>query len=99
VFFLPIPLQAADMSGARKTNRRNRKPAAACANIVPLICKIDDALGTARAFGRAMELVALGLQDLKDDYAAAMMTVTENLLRQIENAREACAKLRSETAL
>jgi hypothetical protein len=42
--------------------------------------------------------MALGFQDLKDDYAAAMMTVTENLLRQIETAREACAKLRSETA-
>ena len=80
------------MPKARKANRRSPKHDATRAKIVPLICEIDDALGTARAFGRAMEL---GFQDLKDDYGAAMMTVTENLL-QIENARDACAKLRSE---
>lgn len=84
------------MPRARKPNRRGPKHDATRAKIVPLICEIDDALGTARAFGRATELMALGFQDLKDDYGAALMTVTENLLRQIENARDACAKLRSE---
>ena len=66
--------------------------------LVPLMCEIDDALGTACAFGRAIELMALGFQGLKDDYGVALMTVTENLLRQVENARGACAKLRSEIA-
>ena len=86
------------MTTRRKPNRRNLEPEIARENIVPLLCEIDDALGAARAFGRALELMAFGFQELKDDYSTALVTVTESILRHVENAKDACAKLRAEIA-
>ena len=92
-----IHLQAAGMSATKKPNRRNPKPGVSREKFVPLLIEIEDALGTARAFGRALELMSFGFQELKDDYGTALMTVTASVLRQVDNARDTCAKLRAET--
>ena len=94
LFFSDVRSQAAPVPKVEKPNHAT----VTHEKLVPLICEIDDALGTACAFGRAIELMALGFEDLKDDYGVALMTVTENLLRQVENARGSCSKLRSEIA-
>lgn len=84
------------MKTRKKANRGSSNNFGMREKIIPLICEIDDSLGTARAFGRSLELMSHGLQGLNGDYGVALMTVTETVLRLIDNARDTCNRLRSE---
>lgn len=64
-------------------------------DIASLVTEIEDTLGSARAFGRALELMGLGMRALEDDYSGALVTVTETVLRHIDGARALCTKILS----
>ena len=65
-------------------------------NIASLTCEIEDAIGSAQAFGKALELMSLGLRELKDDHSTALMTVTEEVLRHLNAARRTCRLILNE---
>jgi len=76
-----------------KQSKRSKKSNQRPDNIAALVAEIDDALGSAKAFGRALELMGLGMRALEDDYSSALITVTEAVLRHLESAKAACAKI------
>jgi hypothetical protein len=61
--------------------------------IAALVADIDDALGSARAFAMALELMGLGMRALEDDYSSALVTVTESVLKHLDSAKAACASI------
>jgi hypothetical protein len=82
------------MPKRQTTNHKpSKRQAAPSDDIASLVAEIEDALGSARAFAMALELKGLGLRALEDDYSGALVTVTEAVLRHIESARGACARI------
>jgi hypothetical protein len=79
-----------------KRAKPNRRAKTRPDNIAALVAEIDDALGSAKAFGRALELMGWGMRALEDDYSGALVTVTEAVLRHIESAKAACARIITE---
>jgi hypothetical protein len=73
----------------------NRKAAPSADDLATLVAEIDDALGSARAFAMALELMGLGMRTLEDDYSGALVTVTEAVLRHLDSARGACAQIKN----
>ena len=61
--------------------------------IAALVAEIDDALGSARAFAMALELMGLGMRTLEDDYSGALVTVTESVLKHLDSAKAACTNI------
>jgi hypothetical protein len=76
-----------------KRPKRSKKPNQPAEDIAAFVAEIDDALGSAKAFGRALELMGLGMRALEDDYSGALITVTESVLRHLESAKTACARI------
>jgi hypothetical protein len=76
-----------------KRARPNQRRKPRTENIATLVAEIEDALGSAKTFGRALELMGLGMRALGDDYRGALITVTEAVLGHIESARAACARI------
>jgi len=72
-----------------KCQRPNRKPKPHQEKIAAL----DDALGSARAFAMALELMGLGMRTLEDDCGGALVTVTESVLKHLGSAKAACANI------
>ena len=58
-----------------------------------LVAELEDALGAARAFAMALELMGLGLRELGDDYAPALVSVSEAVLKHLDTARGTCTRL------
>ena len=76
-----------------KRQRPNRKLKPHQEKIAALVADIDDALGSARAFAMALELMGLGMRTLEDDYSGALVTVTESVLKHLDSAKAACANI------
>jgi hypothetical protein len=76
-----------------KRQRPNRKLKPHQEKIAVLVAEIDDALGAARAFAMALELMGLGMRTLEDDYSGAIVTVTEAVLRHLDSAKVACTNI------
>ncbi len=70
-----------------KRQRPNRTLKPHQEKIAALVAEIDDALGSARAFAMALELMGLGMRALEDDYSGALVTVTEAVLRHLDSAK------------
>lgn len=83
------PNQKAEPRASRRARATNDK-------IASLVAEIEDALGSARALGRALELMALGMRALEDDYSGALITVTESVLRHLDGARASCGEILAE---
>jgi len=62
-------------------------------DIAVLVAELEDALGTARAFALALELMGLGLRELGDDYCPALVSVSEAVLKHLDSARGTCARI------
>ena len=76
-----------------KHRTANHKAALPAEDIAALVAEIEDALGSAKAFAMALELMGLGMRALEDDYSSALITVTESVLRHLASAREACTRI------
>jgi len=76
-----------------RSKRPNQLAELKTERIAALVADIEDALGSARAFGRALELMGLGMRALEDDYSGALITVTESVLRHLDSAKTACAQI------
>jgi hypothetical protein len=79
-----------------KRAKPNRKPKPQPEKIATLVSEIEDALGSAKAFGRALELMGLGMRALEDDYSGALITVTSSVLKHLESAKAACTEILAE---
>jgi hypothetical protein len=87
------------MPNQRKSTRRHAKaspPRVHADRIALLVAEIEDALGAAKAFGRALQLMGLGLKSLEEDYAGALVAVTASVLGQIDGAKRACSGILAE---
>jgi hypothetical protein len=82
-----------------KSTKPNRKaPPPPTDDIAMLVAEIDDALGSARAFAMALELMGLGMRALEDDYDRALITVTEAVLKHLDCAHDACLRIKGAVA-
>ena len=57
---------------------------------------IDDEIGSAIALAFAIELMGFGLDSLGDDYSKALITVTQQLIEHLNNAKASCSAMREE---
>lgn len=57
---------------------------------------IDDEIGSAIALAFAIELMGFGLDSLGDDYSKALITVTQQLIEHLNNAKASCSAIREE---
>ena len=57
---------------------------------------IDDEIGSAIALAFAIELMGFGLGSLGDDYSKALITVTQQLIEHLNNAKASCGAMREE---
>ena len=57
---------------------------------------IDDEIGSAIALAFAIELMGFGLGSLGDDYSKALITVTQQLIEHLNNAKASCSAMREE---
>ena len=55
---------------------------------------IDDEIGSAIALAFAIELMGFGLDSLGDDYSKALITVTQQLIEHLNNAKASCSAMR-----
>lgn len=81
----------------KKTGGKPRAEGVRAEKTVELVCEIQDALGSALAFGRALELMGLGLRSLDDtDHSNAFVTVAETIMRHLDEAKALCRSILAE---
>jgi hypothetical protein len=93
-------------SGREETNqppkRQSSKERSSDAKDVPPAApqkhssSIDDEIGSAIALAFAIELMGFGLDSLGDDYSKALITVTQQLIEHLNNAKASCSAMREE---
>jgi hypothetical protein len=82
----------------KKAKRKRNGNASDVGKVAELVCEIQDALGSALSFGRALELMGLGLRSLDDtDYSRAFVTVAETIMRHLDEAKTLCAEVLAES--